>query len=262
MLHQQVLPFILRRDKEEVLKELPPKTITTISCDMTQVQLQLYSNFCSGTAAKKSLASLQHMIDSIKNKEGRFSPKLGSDVLKSFLYLRLLCTYPTLVNANTEQWIPTNDDSPEFSGKLMALSELLQNAGIQSQLQKLTAADNDASLIYCDENDEGQKNELDQVLQPESFESDILSTEKYQIDKGSKCLIFAQFTRSLDVVERLLLQRHIISDIGYVRLDGRVPLEERTRLVDIFNNNESIRIMLLTTRIGGLGLNLTGVFYT
>jgi hypothetical protein len=259
LLHQQVLPFILRREKEQVLPELPPKTITTILCEMSPLQARLYSNFCSGAAAKKSLDSLQRAIESTKKPDGdKNGFKLGSDVLKSFLYLRLLCTYPALVTTDAQRWIATDQDSLEFSGKLMALSELLRNAGIQSQTHKLTAADNDSSLLYCDDEDDTENNEVDEALDPDSVDSAMLSRDTSQTTPGSKCLIFAQFTRSLDVVEKLLLQRNMGSDVGYVRLDGRVPVEERSKIVDTFNNDESIRIMLLTTRIGGLGLNLTG----
>jgi TATA-binding protein-associated factor len=70
-------------------------------------------------------------------------------------------------------------------------------------------------------------------------------------------LIFAQFTRSLDVVEEFLLKPHMPS-LRYLRLDGRVPARKRTELVDSFNRDPSIKLMLLTTRAGGLGLNLTG----
>lgn len=259
VLHQQVLPFILRREKEQVLKELPPKTITTILCDMSPLQSQLYSKFCSGKAAQKSLESLEQAIKSMEKQGGGLPSRLGSDVLRSFLYLRLLCTYPALVDSGTERWDVTNNDTIEFSGKLLALSELLRNMGMQSQSDKLTAADNDSSLIYCeDDSDMLEQDELHQVLQPESYDGEVLSIEKMQSNKDSKCLIFAQFTRSLDVVEHLLLRPNMTSDDSYVRLDGKVPLEERARVVDRFNNDDSVKIMLLTTRIGGLGLNLTG----
>ena len=260
VLHQQVLPFILRREKEQVLKELPSKSITTITCDMSPLQSQLYSKFCSGKPAKKSLESLQQAIESMEKQGGGLPSRLGSDVLKSFLYLRLLCTYPALVDTDRDQWIATNDDNIEFSGKLLALSELLRNMGMQSQSDKLTAADNDSSLLYCEDDDQNgaDQDEIEQVLQPESFDGEIFSDEKPQSEQGSKCLIFAQFTRSLDVVEHLLLQPNMMSNVGYVRLDGKVPLEERVKVVDAFNNDEDIKIMLLTTKVGGLGLNLTG----
>ena len=76
-------------------------------------------------------------------------------------------------------------------------------------------------------------------------------------DSGSKCLVFAQFAQSLDAVEELLLKRHMPS-LRYLRLDGQVPATKRSALVDSFNNDPSIKLMLLTTRVGSLGLCLTG----
>eukprot|EP00980_Cylindrotheca_fusiformis_P004038 scaffold880_cov132-Cylindrotheca_fusiformis.AAC.34 len=262
LLHQQVLPFILRREKEQVLQELPPKTVTTILCEMSPLQARLYSNFCSCTLAKKSLECLERTIEQSKHpKRGNGDFKLGSDVLKSFLYLRLLCTYPALVNTDAKRWTATQDDSLEFSGKLRALSELLRTAGIQSQTQNIMAADNDSSLIYCDFEDDEGKDEVDDVLCPDSLDSPLLSRDPSKQRPGSKCLIFAQFTRSLDVVESLVLQQTTGRDTGYLRLDGRVPLDQRSNIVDMFNSDDSIRILLLTTRIGGLGLNLTAYNY-
>jgi len=259
LLHQQVLPFILRREKDQVLQDLPPKTITTIKCEMSPTQSQLYEDFCSCASAKKSMEQLQRAIDSTKKSNDPLTASnLGSDVLKSFLYLRLLCTYPSLVDSDSDQWMATKQDRPELSGKLQALSDLLRDAGIQSQMDKLTAADNDTSLLYCDEEGGGDLEDLavESMLEPEALDSrQVNSTAS---GKRSKCLIFAQFTRSLDVVEKLLLKRNMGSDVRYVRLDGRVPQEKRSNIVDQFNQEDGIRIMLLTTRIGGLGLNLTG----
>ena len=41
-LHKQVLPFVLRREKSEVLADLPPKIITDILCDLTPEQRRLH----------------------------------------------------------------------------------------------------------------------------------------------------------------------------------------------------------------------------
>jgi TATA-binding protein-associated factor len=70
-------------------------------------------------------------------------------------------------------------------------------------------------------------------------------------------LIFGQFTQSLDIVEELLIKRHLPS-VKYLRLDGKVPVSKRAAVVDMFNQDDSFKLMLLTTKIGGLGLNLTG----
>ncbi|AFN83658.1 DNA repair and recombination protein [Encephalitozoon romaleae SJ-2008] len=70
--------------------------------------------------------------------------------------------------------------------------------------------------------------------------------------EGSKVLIFSQTIRMLDIIERC------INKYTYLRMDGRTPTSIRSSLVDRFNRSEDVFIFLLTTKVGGLGLNLTG----
>ena len=72
-----------------------------------------------------------------------------------------------------------------------------------------------------------------------------------------KCLIFSQFTKTLDLVEELVFKQKMPS-LRYLRLDGKVPPEQRAHMANRFNTDDSISVMLLTTRVGSLGLNLTG----
>ncbi|XP_059450152.1 probable ATP-dependent DNA helicase CHR12 isoform X2 [Corylus avellana] len=70
---------------------------------------------------------------------------------------------------------------------------------------------------------------------------------------GHRVLLFSQMTRLLDIVE-IYLQLH---DYNYLRLDGNTKTEYRGSLVDQFNAPDSPYFMfLLSTRAGGLGLNL------
>ncbi len=46
--------------------------------------------------------------------------------------------------------------------------------------------------------------------------------------------------------------------VTFLRLDGSIPAGQRQDVVNRFNNDVSINVLLLTTHIGGLGLNLTG----
>merc|ERR1719431_2257015 len=46
--------------------------------------------------------------------------------------------------------------------------------------------------------------------------------------------------------------------VTYSRLDGTVPAGNRHGIVSRFNRDPSIDVLLLTTKVGGLGLNLTG----
>ena len=60
----------------------------------------------------------------------------------------------------------------------------------------------------------------------------------------------------IDIIETELLTK--MSNVTHLRLDGTIPPSERFNVVRKFNNDPSIDILLLTTQIGGLGLNLTG----
>ena len=77
----------------------------------------------------------------------------------------------------------------------------------------------------------------------------------------SKCLIFTQMTKMLDILETFLN----IHGYAYVRLDGTTKVEVRQAIVDRFNNDNKIFCFISSTRSGGIGLNLTGadsiIFY-
>ncbi|KAH3744788.1 DNA repair protein rhp26 [Pelomyxa schiedti] len=69
-----------------------------------------------------------------------------------------------------------------------------------------------------------------------------------------KVLIFCQTRQMLN-----LLEQHI-KTIGYkyVRLDGVTPIHARSNLITSFNNDKSLFLFILTTKVGGIGVNLTG----
>ena len=207
------------------------------------------------------MSALNEMISTNGQEFTRNSPAFNPEVLKSLLYLRLLCTHPWLVRAKKEsKGMQAQDNiySLEVSGKLVALRELLRDAGMN--VQNLTAADNDSSLLYCDREEE-QGSDIDdheKVLEPDNYGSSNSELRQHLLNSyESRCLIFCQFTHSLDVVEELLIKRHMPS-VKYLRLDGKVPVSKRSAVVDTFNQDNSFKLMLLTTKIGGLGLNLTG----
>jgi TATA-binding protein-associated factor len=60
----------------------------------------------------------------------------------------------------------------------------------------------------------------------------------------------------IDIIETELITK--MRNMTHLRLDGILPPSERFNVFRKFNNDMSIDILLLTTQIGGLGLNLTG----
>ncbi|EEY63271.1 SNF2 family helicase/ATPase and F-box protein, putative [Phytophthora infestans T30-4] len=78
---------------------------------------------------------------------------------------------------------------------------------------------------------------------------------------GHRCLIFTQMSSMLNILEAFLnLHGHT-----YFRLDGATKVDKRQMLMERFNRDEKIFCFILSTRSGGLGINLTGadavIFY-
>lgn len=72
-------------------------------------------------------------------------------------------------------------------------------------------------------------------------------------ERGSRALIFSQMSRMLDILEDYCIYKKY----EYCRIDGSTSHEDRISNIDTFNAEGSTKfIFLLTTRAGGLGINL------
>ncbi|ELR14643.1 SNF2 domain containing protein [Acanthamoeba castellanii str. Neff] len=74
-------------------------------------------------------------------------------------------------------------------------------------------------------------------------------------EEGSRVLVFSQSRKMLNIIELLLRE----GDYSFLRIDGSISKsDERQRRVELFNSDPSYFCFLLTTVVGGIGLNLTG----
>lgn len=73
-------------------------------------------------------------------------------------------------------------------------------------------------------------------------------------EQGHRVLLFSQTQQMLDILETFLID----SGYNYRRMDGLTPIKQRMSLIDEFNNSNEVFIFILTTKVGGLGTNLTG----
>ncbi|THU84851.1 hypothetical protein K435DRAFT_970985 [Dendrothele bispora CBS 962.96] len=87
--------------------------------------------------------------------------------------------------------------------------------------------------------------------------SKLITIDKILADvlpKGEKVLIFSQWSKMLDMLEDMM---HLRS-IEYARLDGTTSRPRRTLDIKLFQHEKStIQVYLISTRAGGLGINLT-----
>uniref|UniRef100_A0A7M4F8G8 B-TFIID TATA-box binding protein associated factor 1 n=1 Tax=Crocodylus porosus TaxID=8502 RepID=A0A7M4F8G8_CROPO len=226
-LHRQVLPFLLRRMKEDVLQDLPPKIIQDYYCTLSPLQVQLYEDF----AKSRAKCDIDETVSSISLTEETEKPKLKATghVFQALQYLRKLCNHPALV---------LTTQHPEYkriTEQLAALNTSLRDIQHAPKLSALKQL-----LLDCGLGNGGSS---------ESGTEAVVAQHRI--------LIFCQLKSMLDIVEHDLLKPHLPS-ITYLRLDGSIPAGQRHSIVSRFNNDPSIDVLLLTTHVGGLGLNLTG----
>lgn len=224
-LHKQVLPFMLRRLKEDVLSDLPPKIIQDYYCELSDLQKQLYKDF-----SKKQKNVVEKDIESNTDVEGK------QHIFQALQYMRKLCNHPALVLSpdhpqlhQVEEYLKqTHMDLHDITNapKLEALRNLLLECGIGEQ----------------DVDKKANSNQL-------PLSENVISQHR--------ALIFCQLKDMLDMVENDLLKKYMPS-VTYMRLDGSVEPRDRQKVVRKFTDDPSIDCLLLTTKVGGLGLNLTG----
>uniref|UniRef100_A0A3P9J9Q0 BTAF1 RNA polymerase II, B-TFIID transcription factor-associated n=1 Tax=Oryzias latipes TaxID=8090 RepID=A0A3P9J9Q0_ORYLA len=227
-LHRQVLPFLLRRMKEDVLQDLPPKIIQDYYCNLSPLQVQLYEDF----AKSRAKASVEDSISTASaEEEEEEKPKLKATghVFQALQYLRKLCNHPSLVLT------PQHPEYKRVTDQLAAQNSSLRDIQHAPKLSALKQL-----LLDCGLGDGGGS-----------------ETGTEAVVAQHRVLIFCQLKSMLDIVEHDLLKPKMPT-VTYLRLDGSVPAGLRHAIVSRFNNDPSIDVLLLTTHVGGLGLNLTG----
>lgn len=71
--------------------------------------------------------------------------------------------------------------------------------------------------------------------------------------RGHKVLLFSQFTNMLDILEDWAIG---VRDWKVCRIDGAMKQDERREQISTFDNDSGVNLFLLSTRAGGLGINL------
>jgi len=225
-LHRQVLPFILRRIKEDVLMDLPPKITQDLLCELSPLQQRLYEDFSKTHLKSNDLTALEKIDHSSGNSDGKLVK--NSHIFQALRYLQNVCNHPKLV---------LTKHHPEFVTVQTDLAKINKSLSDIEHAAKLPA--------------------LKQLLQDCGIGVETSNGESVSAINQHRALIFCQLKTMLDIVENDLLKKHL-PGVTYLRLDGSIPASSRHQIVTKFNGDPSIDVLLLTTQVGGLGLNLTG----
>lgn len=114
--------------------------------------------------------------------------------------------------------------------------------------------DSDENREQC-EDDEEEDFPLNEVAWEDSGKLLVLSKVlPLWHREGHKVLLFSQTQSMLNLIE-VLLRDHF--NFRFMRLDGSTAIAKRQSIIDTFNSDPSVFLMLLTTRTGGVGISLT-----
>ncbi|KAJ6257814.1 ATP-dependent helicase fft2 [Drechslerella dactyloides] len=225
-------PFVLRRRKLQVLKDLPKKFRTVIECELTPVQAKLYQRFLDQTIARAKK-------EDKKNARGNMLMKL-----------RQAAIHPLLVrDIYSDSYIGEMAEDirgePEYNTREHSTAAIQEDmcAMTDWELHQLCMQFPNTLRDYRLTHDEWMDSAKVVALKQ------ILSEAKA---KGDRVLIFSQFTTVLDILERVLQTL----EVPFLRLDGSTHVALRQDLVDQFEDEQDITAFLLSTKAGGVGLNL------
>ena len=179
-LSSRILPFVLRRLKKDVIKDLPDKIEQVSYCELEPTQSKIY---------EEMIASARKIATKSVDENGFDKSRMV--ILTLILRLRQICCHPLIAGVDLGH--------RSVSGKMELLKETL------------------AELLAG----------------------------------GHKVLIFSQFVSMLKIMEEYLEREKIT----YAYMDG--SSKDRQEEVERFNGDPSLKVFLLSLKVGGVGLNLT-----
>ncbi|XP_022175551.1 lymphocyte-specific helicase-like [Myzus persicae] len=223
-------PFILRRQKSETDLNLPPKKEIVIYAPVTELQHKLY------------MATLSKEMDTLLNKQPVIQSELGVRAKRKCVEsIQMYSECNPAKKIKPKPIVESKDDK--------AVSLVLLNPFIQ--LKKIS---NHPYLVHMPLIP-GQKRILvDENIVKASGKFLILDAMLSKLKLlGHKVLLFSTMTQLLDLIEEFLIFR----SYEYTRLDGSMKIATRVEAINTFTNDPDCFLMLISTRAGGLGLNLT-----
>jgi len=225
-------------------------------CSQTAASMQMAPLYGAGLVQRYTFEQPPHVVNSQPKRHAALVDWClsTSTVLKELFDLRLpysigtklaIQKYGCITPAVVAQGIARQTLSSRGAALLRDRQPLEAPNPYHEAQTRLSIAFPDKSLIQYDC---GKLQQLDWLLRERQ-------------SGGHRVLIFTQMTRVLDILEQFLnLHGH-----RYLRLDGSTRVESRQALTDQFNQDTRILAFILSSRSGGLGINLTGadtvIFY-
>nr|XP_020664443.1 lymphoid-specific helicase isoform X3 [Pogona vitticeps] len=248
MLHQILTPFLLRRLKSDVALEVPPKREVVVYAPLVKKQEIFYSAIVNKTIRKLLGNNQEEVVElSPTGRPKRRSRKVvcyrepGEEDFPDKL--------EELMNKMQEE---VEKERPVVEMNMPLDSEV--NLKLQNIMMLLRKCCNHAYLIEYPLDPATQQFKVDEDLVKSSGKFLLLDRMLPELKKrGHKVLLFSQMTQMLDI----LMDYCYLRNYQFSRLDGSMSYAEREENMNNFNSDPEVFIFLVSTRAGGLGINLT-----
>ena len=227
--------FFLRRMKTLIAHQLPKKTDRVVFCPLTDLQRDAYQNFLDGDMVQLLLAVTDECTCGSGKKKGwccfthvNNGRSWQEVVFPCVITLQKIANHLTLL-------VPASADLQE---KQQSELKTLQMCVPDTWTDLYAHRESMVSLAnpeFC-----GKWKVLKRLL-------------KFWHENGDKVLVFSHSVRLLRILQYLF--HNTSYDLSY--LDGSLGYEERQAVVDNFNSDPKKFVFLISTKAGGVGLNIT-----
>ncbi|XP_076455656.1 lymphoid-specific helicase-like isoform X2 [Babylonia areolata] len=265
MLHQILTPFMLRRLKTDVDLRIPPKKEVIVYAPLCPLQKDFYAALIDRTI----FAKIQEKNGTLEKMEVDRNGRPLRKVTKHKINYSLMIScdkddrecrtsrQKAQEEEEIESWVQAmvkmqqkREEKPAPEQRVSQLTIKLRN--VMMQLRKCCS--HPFLLEHPLDKKTGELS-LDERVISQSGKMLILDRMLKELHRrGHKVLIFSQMTKMLDLLEDFCVLRHY----GYCRLDGAMNIHDRRDSMAEYQRADSDKfVFLLSTRAGGLGINLT-----
>ncbi|CAO3689680.1 unnamed protein product [Rhizopus microsporus] len=248
-LHTILKPFLLRRLKTDVEHSLPKKKEYLLYAPLTQPQKNLYDAIIKRDLRDYLLKRKISLPD--KEQQDRRATKTIDYKEKSDRQY-----FAELEKKNDAQSSQEESEAKLKRAEFESAVKQVNSLHLQNLVMQLRKVCNHPFLFDWPLDPKTNAPVLNNDLAAQSGKVlllDRLLTALFE--RGHKVLVFSQMTKMLDILEDWATD---IKGWKICRLDGSVPQESRRQQIEEFSDPKSdTMLFLLSTRAGGLGINLT-----
>ncbi len=245
-------PFVLRRKKHQVLKDLPAKHCRIEYCDMTPAQRETYN--AQLTRAREAIAARAAGKKGAVAEAGNVLMQLRKAAIHPLLFRRLFddTRIAKMARACLREETLRDRDADAVLEDMRWMSDFELHRFCTEHPATMARYDAVAAAAHGDGDDNGDDSGGGEALLDSGKVARLLELLLRFRARGDRALVFSQFTMVLDVLEEVLAR----AALPFFRFDGSTRIDQRQDMIDAFHKEDDVTVFLLSTKAGGMGVNL------